>query len=124
MPNAGDIRRLTLDKVDYRVTGGSDFSRKTGKYTKESVPTSGRPDVKWSKQNEDIEGIEIQVDGTDRENIRDLANRQSDFDMAYVTANGDTYTSSGQITITGDSTADGKMTLTVIPTEKWTAIVV
>lgn len=124
MANTGDIRQLTLKKVDYRVTGGSDFSRKTGKYTKENVPTSGLPDVKYTKQTEDIESVEISVDGSSRELIRDIANETENFDMAYVTANGDTYTNSGQITITADSTADGKMTLTLLTAGDWSPIVV
>lgn len=124
MPNTGDIRQLTLDGVNYRVTGGSDFARKTGTYAKEAVPNSGKPDIKYTKQNEDIESVEIQVDGGERENIRDLSNSTSDFDMAYVSANGDTYTNSGQLTITGDSTTDGKMTLTLLPTADWAPIIV
>lgn len=124
MANTGDIRQLSLKKIDFRVTGGSDFSRKTGKFAKENVPTSGVPDVKFVKQTEDIESVEISVNGAERELIRDLSNETDPFDMAYVTANGDTYTNSGQITVTGDSTADGKMTLTLLTNADWSPIVV
>ncbi len=124
MANTGDIRQLTLKKLDFRVTGGSDFSRKTGKFTKENVPTSGVPDTKYTKQTEDIEGVEIQADGAERELLRDLANETVNFDMAYVTARGDTYTNAGQITITDDSTSDGKVTITLLTAGDWAPIVV
>ena len=124
MANIGDIRQLTLKKLDFRVTGGSDFSRKTGKWEKENVPTSGVPDIKYTKQTEDVESVEIQVTGAERELVRDLANETENFDMAYVTARGDTYTNSGQITVTADSTSDGKMTLSLLVAGEWAAIVV
>ena len=124
MPNTGDVRKLTLNKLDFRVTGGSDFSRKTGKFTKENVPTSGAPDIKFTKQTEDIESVEIQADGAERELLRDLVNETVNFDMAYVTARGDTYTNSGQITITDDSTSDGKVTVTLLTAADWSPIVV
>lgn len=124
MANTGDIRQFTFNKLDLRVIGGSDFSRKTGKFAKENIPTSGGPDIKFTKQTEDIESVEVAVDGAERELVRDASNETVNRDMAYVTANGDTYTNSGQITITADSTADGKMTLTLLTTGDWSPIVV
>ena len=124
MAISGTIRQVILDKINYDVSADTDLSRTTGKFTKEGQATSGATNFKYTKQVEIIEGVDINVSGTQRENIRDLANGTSSFDMAYVTANGDTYTASGQITITGDGTADGKMTLTLIPEGDWVAIVV
>lgn len=123
MATSGDNRSLKLDNVDYNAVGGSDFSRKSG-YTKEPMVSSGKTTVKRTKQNEDIEGVEILVDGTERENILDLEAQQASFGIAYTTANGDSYTTNGEIAVTGDSTADGKMTISLIPTENWVAIVV
>jgi hypothetical protein len=122
MANHGDIRRLTLQSQDQRVTTGSDFSRKP-KWIKESVATSGAVDVKWTKQNEDIEGVEIQCSGAEREALIALTNEAS-LDAAYVTVHGDTYKSTVQIFITDDSTQDGKVTITIIPLSEWSASIV
>ena len=122
MANHGDIRRLTLQSLDQRVTVGSDFSRKP-KWIKESVSTSGGVDVKWTKQNEDIEGVEIQCSGAERESLISLTAELS-LDCAYVTTHGDTYTSLVQIFITDDSTQDGKVTITIIPLSDWSPSIV
>ena len=122
MGNHGDIRKLTLQSLDQRVTVGSDFSRKP-QWIKESISTSGAVDVKWTKQNEDIEGVEIQCSGAERESVIALT-EELQLDAAYVTAHGDTYTSLVQIFITDDSTQDGKVTITIIPLSEWTASVV
>ena len=123
MAKTGDIRKLTLKSVDQRVTVGSDFSRKA-KWVKESVPSSGSPDVKYTIQNEDIEGVEIQCSGAERETIIGFAELDS-LDCGYVTANGDTYTNLVSIAITDDSTQDGKITIMIIPLNpEWTASVV
>lgn len=124
MPATGDNRRLTINNIDYRITGGSDFSRKSGRFVKTSVPTSGAPDVKFEQQNQDIEGVEIQTTGTERENIIDVADQVDDVPIAYVNSRGDSYTFEGQVTVTADSTQDGKMTLTLIPTNDIVPIVV
>lgn len=124
MANTGDIRTLKLDGVAYPVTGGSDFSEKLGDFQKESVPTSGTPDVKFTKQNQDVEGVDVSASGARKENIIDLSNRTDDFDIVYTAPDGTVRMSEGQITITGASTQDGKLTLTLIPTSDWTPIVV
>ena len=122
MAKHGDIRKLTLKSQDQRVTVGSDFSRKA-KWAKEGVPTSGAPDVKWTIQNTDIEGVEIQCSGSERETIIEFAELDS-LDCAYRTANGDTYTNLVTIAITDDSTQDGKITIMIIPLNDWSPSVV
>ncbi len=104
MPQVGDNRRLVINNQDCRVTGGSDFSRKSGKFVKTSIPTSGKPDVKFEQQNQDIEGVEIQATGTKRETIIEVADGVEDVPIAYTNARGDSYTFEGHITITADST--------------------
>lgn len=121
---SGSIRQLSLNKINYRVAADSDLSRTTGKFAKEIQATSGSPNVKLTKQIEMVEGVDIIVDGADRENLRDLANRIDFFDMAYVDSDGNAYTSSGAITITADGTADAKMTITLLPVADWTPIIV
>lgn len=112
MAKHGDVRKLTLKSQDFRVTGGSDLSRKPDR-TKESVPTSGAADYKENKQNEDIEGVEIQAGGAEREQIIALTKLDS-MDCGYIAPDGSAYTGLVTIFITDDSTQDGKVTITII----------
>lgn len=124
MANSGDIEKVSLNKVDYDVAGGADFSRTSGKYSIEGQPTSGDTNMKMTKQVEIVEGVDLILNGKNRQNMIDLVDSNADFDMAYVTVNGDTYTASGRVTITGDATQDAKVTTTLIPRKRWTGITV
>lgn len=124
MANSGTIKQLVLDKINYEVSNDIDLSRISGEFAIEGQATSGDTNFKYTKQVQIIESVDIIIDGVQRENILDLVSLKKDIDMAYVTSNGDSYTASGRVTITGDGTADGKMTLTLIPKGKWVAIVV
>lgn len=124
MSNSGSIEKLILNNVDYPVSGEADFSRTSGDYAVEGQPTSGDTNFKYAKQVQNVEGVDIVVNGANRANLIDLVNRKTNYGMAYTTANGDTYTATGHITITGDATQDAKVTCTMIPERKWTGIVV
>lgn len=124
MAKTGDIRNFTLDKLNLRVTGGTGFARNSAIYTKESVPTSGKPDVKRTKQNEDITSVEIQATGGTRELIIAMVNGTDEIDMSYTTSNGDNYTAAGEVHITDDDAVEGKMTLELFPTDGWTPTIV
>ena len=126
MPTSGSIDRLTIKKKDYTIAGDSDFARILGKWAKESQATSGDPNIKFTKQNEDLTGVDVQLDGADREVLRDVINSKDPVDVAYVTAKGDTYTTTAHIAATGDATQDAKITLSILPAiaAGWTARVV
>jgi len=123
MARSGSIRQVVLDKVNHFVAADSDFDRKPGQ-TVEAQATSGSPNFKETKQNEDVESVDIITDGVGREIILDLAKSTDTFDLAYVTANGDTYTGKGFINITADGTQDAKMTIMMLPENGWTTVVV
>ena len=124
MSNSGDIEKVVINKVDYDVAGGADLARTSGKYSIEGQPTSGDTNMKLTKQVQIVEGADLIVDGANRSNLIDVVNSNEDVDLAYVTANDDTYTASGRITITGDVTQDAKVTVTMIPRKKWSEVLV
>jgi len=124
MSNSGDIEKVVINKVDYDVAGGADFSRTSGKYAIEGMPTSGDANMKLTRQVEIVEGVDLVVDGANRSNLVDVIDSNQDVDLAYVTVNGDTYTASGRITITGDVTQDAKVTVTMIPRKRWSEVLV
>lgn len=124
MALTGDVRLVTIGGVDYRVITGADFDRKPPTQI-ESIATSGDPDFKVTKQNPDVDAVDLSASGAERENLLDAANpRNGDVDLAYVTQNGDTYTGSGRINIVSDNTADAKMTVMMMPKDGWAPAVV
>lgn len=124
MALGGDARLVTIGGVDYRVITGADFDRKPP-FQIESRSTSGEVDYLVTKQNPDVDAVDLSASGAERENLLDAANpRNGDVDLAYVTQNGDTYTGSGRINIVSDNTADAKMTVMMMPKDGWAPAVV
>lgn len=121
MPRAGDIGQLTIKKVNQNVTSEADFSR-VAEWAKEAIATSGQAFIQYTKQNPNIEGVKINVTGAQRENL--LSWQTEVVDFFYKTANKDSYSTEGEFAITDDSTRDGAMTLTLMPTSPWTPLVV
>lgn len=123
MSITGSIRDLKLNNISFVVSADSDFDRKP-ENTKESQATSGRPNIKITKQNPDVDSVDIIADGTDREIILDLNREIVPFNINYTDASGTAQTGIGWINITADNTQDGKITIMLIPQDPWTAIVV
>lgn len=126
MSISGSIGKFVVDNSAFNVTNDADVTRTLGKYEKEGQATSGDPNIKFIKRVEIAEGFDLQMDGADRELLRDILNDINPVDVSYTTAKGDNYTCSGHLTSTGDATQDAKITLTVIPAKAtgWTATVV
>lgn len=126
MARSGSLGRLTINKRDYPVMNDADVSRLLGIWTKEEIPTSGDPVIKFTKQTETAEGFDLGLKGSDRENLRDVINSKDPVGCAYVTGEGDTYTCDGHVTCTSDTTMDAKVTVKIIPAKAagWTPIVV
>ena len=123
MARSGSIRSIQLDNVNYDVAADSDFDRKPPQ-TVEAQATSGTPNMKVTKQNDDVDSVDIIADSVDRATILDLAAVTAAFGMSYTTAEGASFMSEGFINITADGTQDAKMTIMLLPTNGWTAIVV
>ena len=123
MSRSGTPKALKLDKQNYRLAADVDFDRKPGTVL-ESQPTSGSPNFKAMKQNEDIEGVDIIVSASQRASITSLAAYDNSFDISHTDAGGNSYTGKGFINITADGTADAKMTITLMPENGWELILV
>lgn len=126
MPISGSLGRMTINNQDYPVANDADISRKTGIYTKESQATSGEPNIKFTRQNEDHEGFDLQLDGTERSVLRDVVNGIDPVEVVYQTARGDAYSCTGHVSITGDVTQDAKVTVMIMPSTQagWSEILV
>lgn len=120
---SGSIRSLVLDKINFDVAVDSDFDRKPPQKI-EAQATSGKTNFKVTKENPNVESVDIIADATDRENILDLAAATESFDIAYTNEGGSSYTGKGRITITADNTQDNKISIMLLPENGFTAIIV
>jgi len=123
MARSGSNRSLVLDKINFDVAVDSDFDRKPPQ-TIEAQATSGKPNFKVTKENPNVESVDIIADSTDRENVLELAEATESFDIAYVNSEGSSYTGKGFITITADNTQDNKISIMLLPENGFTAIIV
>lgn len=124
MSDSGTLRKISINKIFYPASADTDLSRTSGEYATEGQPTTGAANMKLTRQVEIVEGIDLILDGADRENILDVITSRKDVDLGYETAEGSYYSASGRITITGDATQDAKISLTMIPRKSWTATTV
>jgi len=123
MAQAGTTRSLKIDGENFDIFGDSDLDRMAVQVT-EMIVSTGASMAKVTKQNPNVTGVDILVDGAQRSRILDIAEGTTEVDLAYTTANGDSYTASGRINITSDTTQDAKITVDLMPVQGWTEILV
>jgi len=123
MAQSGTLRSLKIDGENFDVTSDADFDRLPAQTT-EMISTTGKSMPMVTRQNPDVTGVDITVDGTQRSRLLEIASGTDDVDLAYTTANGDSYTASGRINIASDGTKEAKLTVDMMPVNDWTEILV
>lgn len=124
MAQTGSLRTLKIGSQDFDLFSDVDVDRLPPQTT-EMMSTTGRSFAQVTKQNPNATGFDIAVPtGTLREIVLDFAASTTDIDLAYTNSNGDSYTASGRINITADSTKEGKISADLMPVNGWTPITV
>ena len=123
MAQSGTNRSLKIDGENFDIFSDADFDR-VAEQIIEMISSTGKSMASVTKQNPNVTGVDILVDGTQRSRIKEIAAGTSDVDLAYTTANGDSYTASGRINITSDTTKEAKITVDLMPVNGWTEILV
>lgn len=116
---AGSIRKVTLDGITFDALGDANIKEVGSKWENTSIVTSGRNVRKMMKRSEDREGITLAANGVERDMLKDLAERTTDFPMSYTTASGDTYKASGWIEFESRETETNTATIKMIPRDGW-----
>lgn len=120
MSAVGTLQKVTVGGVTYDVMADININFMRSDYEKESVPTSGDPMIKMTKRNQNIENVDIAVDTDELETLSGVANSIVDTTLSIALADGTVYRSSGHITFSGYESDSGKLSLTLLPTKKWT----
>lgn len=118
---AGSIRAVVLDGVSFDVPMDVNVSEIGSAFENDVVPSSGRNMRKMTRRAEIREGVVVLCNGAERDILRELADRPSDFTLAYETAGGDSYKAQGFIEFENRETEENRATLKLIPRGTWDA---
>jgi hypothetical protein len=120
MPDVGgSIRNVTLDGVSYRTSAATNIKEVGSAYENSLIVTSGGNMLKKMKRAEEREGVELEVNGKERDDLRTLADRTEPFPMSYETAAGDIYRATGWIEFESRETEENKATVKLLPQGEW-----
>ena len=115
----GSIRKVTLDGVTFAAMASANIKEIGSSYLNDAIPTSGKNVRKMTKRADIREGIELALNGAERDYVSALADRTDNFPMSYETASGDVYRTVGWIEFESMETEEGKATIKMIPEDKW-----
>jgi hypothetical protein len=119
MSVSGSSKKLTLDGVTFRLPMDADINIKFGDYESDLISTSGEAIRKMTKRPQMADGVDVSVDAAEKALLIALSNRTDAFTIAYKDAANVLHTSRGGISIDDSSSQDGKVTIKILPLDKW-----
>jgi hypothetical protein len=72
-----------------------------------------------TKRAQMADGVDVTVDAEEKELLIALSERTDAYPISYKDASDDLYTTKGGISIDDSSSQDSKVTIKILPTEKW-----
>lgn len=115
----GSLRRVTLDGITFDVMPDANVDEVGSAWENDALPTSGRTLRKMMKRVETREGVVLACNGSEREILREIADRQSDIPMSYETAAGDVYRCVGFIEFEKRETEENRASIKMFPRDTW-----
>lgn len=115
----GALRKVTLDGTTFDVFPDSNVTEVGSQWENQPLPTSGRTLRKMTKRSENREGVVLACNGVERDILKELSERQSDYTMSYETASGDVYRCTGWIEFENRETEEGRASIQMHPRKTW-----
>jgi hypothetical protein len=115
----GTLRKVTLDGVTFDVMADTNVNEVGSAFQNEAIPTSGRNLKKMTRRVEARGGVALACNGSEREVLKDLAERTADFPMSYETAASDVYRATGWIEFENRETEESRATIQMHPRNGW-----
>lgn len=122
MPS-GTVRSVNIAGLSYTVMGEASFSTPMSVWEVSMTPSSGDAMKKMIKRVPVVESVDLLLDGSDRENLRQTSEGIANYTLSYETLAGDLYSATGSVNIESWTTEDNKVTVQLLPIGKWTASV-
>lgn len=121
MSAVGTIRKAVLNGISFDVMADSNVTFNRSKYEREGIPTSGRTLQKMTKRVQTIEGLTLGVTPAEMESLKDISDGLADVTMSLELADTSTYKASGRVFFESYESENGQASVTLIPTNDWTA---
>ncbi len=115
---SGSILSAWIDGTTYRVKADADFTENSELET-EGIPTSGDTLFKASINVATVEGIDLIVDSTEKQIIRDIIRGKTVVAFGYKEEDGSVNNASGRIQNAGRTTQENTMSIIMIPLKTW-----
>ena len=115
---SGSILGAWLDGTTYNVKADADLTENS-EFEIEGIPHSGGTLYKTAIQIATTEGFDLIVDSVEKQNIRDLIRKKSNFAMGFKEEDGTVNNASGRIQNAGRTTQENTMAIVMIPDGAW-----
>jgi hypothetical protein len=116
---SGSIRKVVLDGIPFEVAADTNITEMGSAYENDGIPSSGGNMRKMTKRVETKEGIVLLVDAAEREILKELADRTTNFPMSRTNAAGDVERATGWIEYENHETEENRSTIKMFPEDKW-----
>jgi len=120
----GTLQSVVIDGVPYDVMSDTNISFLRSKFEKEATPTSGKPLIKMTKRNQNVESVDLACEPSELETLATKADGLAEVTLSFTLADGSVYRGTGHINFEGYESETGKVTLTLLPTSDWTPFIV
>lgn len=118
---SGSIRKCWIAGVTYNVKATADFSEGPDVET-EGIRHSGGTLPKRENKVAEVDGIELIVDGVEKQTLREIARGQEKVPFGYEEEDGSTNDAEGWINIDSRTTMEATITIKFIPDGEWDVV--
>lgn len=117
---SGTVKSVTLGGIPFNVRADANLNTMLTKFENSRTPHSGGSMRKMVKRILTVEGVTLVLNGTDRENLRNLAESTEDITLAYEDAGGNNYHAVGSIEVEGWESEDNNVNCILQAADEWT----
>lgn len=120
MSVSGSLRKVTIAGPTYNAFGDVNISKTGSRFEIEHIPTSGNSVKKMTKRVEVIENVVLDLDATQREDVKAVSERTDFYTMSIELANGDVYTATGSINYDTFESEENRSAVSMMAQNGWT----
>ena len=117
---SGSVKSVTLAGIPFNVKADANLNTMLTKFENSRTKHSGGSMRKMVARILTVEGVVLILNGTDRENLRQIAESTDDVTLAYEDAGGNNYHAFGSIEVEGWESEDNNVNCILQPEGDWT----
>lgn len=119
----GSVKSVTIEGQSFNVAADVNATFTPTSHEKSKLATSGKAMTKSVKRVQLLEGLVLLINGSDLEALKFYVEADSDKQVIVTLASEDSYQALAEINLEGYETEEGRATISVHPSEEWTAFI-